>query len=217
MSRIILCACVALLAVLNTPQLFAQTINPQSPQKATPQPQENPFDFIREQLSPSAFDPSLVERVERDPVVRPNPVPAEIAEDPASIPTGTHHHRNTMVDRMAQQQTVASVPHASNAVIEWGLRHPHPPIYIAPMMLRQDCVEGLWCGYGAIRAEACAKQWERLSAQRCRKCKTGDSTGYHNFVVNRYTAGCDSGAQPATTAAKPEVVRTGSVKRPNIK
>ncbi len=214
MCKIILCACVAFLATLNAPQLSAQTLGPQAPQSVTPQPQEYPFDLIREQLSTSALDPTLVEPVERDPVVRPNPVPAEIAAaeiagDPASIPTGTHHHRNTMVDRVAQQQTVASVPLASDAVIDWGFGHPHPPIYIAQIMLRQDCVEGLWCGYGAIRTAACAKQWERLSAQECRKCKTGCG----NAVVNRYTAGCDSCAQPA----KPEVARTGSVKRPNIK
>ena len=217
MSRIILCASVAVLATFSAPQLFAQTLNPQAQQTFTPQPQENPFDSLHEQLSAPAFGPTLIEPAVKDSVVSPSPVRAEIAEDPASIPTGTHHHRNTMVDRMAQQQTVASVPHASNSVIEWGFGHPHPPIYIAQIMLRQDCVEGLWCGYGALRAEACAKQWERLNAQKCRKCKTGCSTGCDNGVVNRYKAGCDSCAQRATTAAKPETVRTVSANSPILK
>lgn len=170
----------------------------------------NPFDILAGQLTQEPAPESTSTPADHSQAVIseepvPNPILVEVSEgqDPASLPVGGHPGRTSLVETMADYDTIASIQNAAIAPVDWchgATRTPNP---VAEVLMRQGCVEGLWDGYAAQRAAECADMWEKLTATKnCRgcgsshrQCQTHD--GGHNArgsrPVNRYvTQACDS-------------------------
>ena len=149
----------------------------------------NPFDFGAELAAPP------VPQVTIDSA---NDAPA----DPSSLPTGIRHNRKrTTVDALVDYATLSGVANASYGGVNWGYGTAKAPNHVANVLLRQECVDGLWASYPAMRAAECELMWRRLTATKncgcgrdgCQSCNSGCAQCGHGTVLNRYAqSGCDS-------------------------
>lgn len=161
----------------------------------------NPFDMLGNAATANQAPPP--------PAVGPVQPQAEISEDPQSLPVGLRHrHRRGIVDTMANYGQVASVPNATHTPVDWCSGATRAPNHVANMLMREQCVQGLWDGYEAQRAAECAHMWAKLTAtRRCHGCghcsKSGCTTGCASGgcasqPINRYQpSSCDGCTQCA--------------------
>ena len=137
-------------------------------------------------IDPAPAPPTQI--VPAQPVLKTDLPQAEITADPTRLPVRTNA---PVVDTMATYGHIAGVPDATATQVDWCYGTAQTPNPVAEVLLRQECVEGLWDGYDAMRAEECALMWSRLTAQK--KCR-GCSKCRPDCTTNRYQT-CDNGCQ----------------------
>lgn len=163
--------------------------------------------LIQPEVGPAMQAPLIPNPFDNAPVEAP-PLPAEVAsdlevgpQDPTSLPTGLRHrHRRSPVDAMVDYATLSGVADASgpHGIVDWGYGQLKAPNHIASILLREECVDGLWDSYPATRAAECELMWKRLTATKrccqgcngCGGCASGCGAG-NCGQVNRYTQSCD--------------------------
>lgn len=187
-------------------------------QAPTPVVVPNPFDFELSSPSPetNAAQNAGVSGVE----LTDSPSLNQSNLDPSSLPVGRHHRRRpNIVDTMADYSMLANTPHAGVTPVDW-CRTNRTPNPIADIILRQECVEGLWAGYPAERAAECARMWEKIHGScnngcpvgPCQPCSVGAGINVSAAsILNRYrqshgrrrakacdrgNASCDAGNAP---------------------
>lgn len=183
---------------------------------------DNPFDYLdaaepvgledesspsdQTQIAPSVnidIAPSIDSEFssEDSVLVRSESAPTQPSPDPHSIPSG----RPTLVDSILTQSSLEGVLDCTESPVDWsmGVRTPNP---VASILLREQCVQGLWNGYDAQRAAECAAMWEKLYGhQRCNYCVApAPACTPKTRPRNRYrerAAGCDtqSGGTPCAS------------------
>ena len=138
------------------------------------------------------------------------------SDDPNSLPVGRHHRQRTVVETIIDHSAAAYVPNASYAPVYWGNQMPQAPNPVAEVMLRQQCVDGLWAGYQAERAQECAAKWEHIAGKHhgCTSCKGAGKPCSTCDVqpVNRYIQSTPSCSDCA--AAQPTPQHVQSAKEP---
>lgn len=149
---------------------------------------DNPFDF----LDSSAFDAPVAEAQELGEESE-DFSPSD--NDPTSLPVGRRHRNRSVVETIVDHSVVQSVPNASFAPVQWNYGQSYNPT--AHVLLREQCVEGLWATYPAQRAAECAAMWNRIHGHHhghgCNSCNNGCTNC--PTAVNRYTqrsGGCDA-------------------------
>lgn len=152
---------------------------------------------------PNPFDFGGVPEAPPTPTYADESAELEDLQDPTSLPTGIRHRRRNAVDAMVDYAVLSGVGQASHGV-HWGYGIPTAPNHIANILVRQECVDGLWDSYPAMRAAECELMWRHLTATKhcgcgggcnsgCQSCQAGCATGgCAHGPRNRYTASCDS-------------------------
>lgn len=142
----------------------------------------NPFDYFAEDLP--SIEPQAVRTYNSqelpseaqsllDENASPNSLssqPEAAAEDPASLPVGLHHRRNSsVVDTIITEAALGNIPHCAMTGVDWGgsLHTPNP---VADWLMREECVNGLWANYPQQRAAECAAMWAHLAGHSCGGC-----------------------------------------------
>ena len=113
----------------------------------------NPFDYFSDQ-------PALEDPVEKGKLTNADQAIPQTHSDPSSLPVARPNR--SMVDTLVDHSTLADVPDASMVPIYWG-EAPHTPNPVAQWLTREQCVQGLWDGYQAQRAQECIAMQARLA------------------------------------------------------
>lgn len=150
---------------------------------------DNPFDFLdapqpEHGLRTEASSPSDTSRSNSP------------ASDPSSLPV-VRHPRQGIVDAIVDHAALDGVMDASQSPVFWtqSAQTPNP---VASILLREQCVQGLWDGYQAERARECAAMWAHLAGHQhcgnaCGSCAAGGcQSGACAGPRNRYREACDS-------------------------
>jgi hypothetical protein len=193
---------------------------------------DNPFDFLSSQPTPAEASPDTY--LPATPIDAQSPIKLDTDDssvgevhadvrgesigDPSSLPVSRNHGRD-IVDTIVDYSVLANVQHASQGPVFWtgAAQTPNP---VAEILLRQQCVDGLWDGYQAQRDAECAAMWANIAGHpRCCQGQCGTAGGCPTCpqpaVVNRYRCGtantacatnCDQGPmssqQPCTQCAQ---------------
>ncbi|MEM7477537.1 MAG: hypothetical protein AAF483_21330 [Planctomycetota bacterium] len=172
---------------------------------------ENPFDDLQRTISEPPPPPQQI--IHGNPPFMLNQ-PTGIT-DPASIPAGQHHHRSSPIIDTMVSASGANMPNSSNAPIDWRQGQCCTPLYVAQILMQQECVDGIWNGYSEMRAAECAKQWRLLTCQKC--CKCGGCFGVNCQPCNRYSNSCDTctgcASRSAAVPAQPNHVTTATAEK----
>ncbi|MCA9125453.1 MAG: hypothetical protein KDB22_00145 [Planctomycetales bacterium] len=125
--------------------------------------------------------------------------------DPQSLRT-SHANRSSVIDAVNALATIEGVSDCRTTPVSWdeAYRTPNP---VASVLLREQCVAGLWDGYEAQRAAECARMWEKIAGHpRCGcACQPSCAAGCApcGVQVNRYLqtpAACDQCNEFASSA-----------------
>lgn len=171
----------------------------------------DPF-AILEQNSDTEAAPSPADAPAAPAQIEPAAEIDTIIPDPSALEAEADS-QSDVVDRIVDQATVDGIPHANLSPIDWNQGVPNAPNHVARVMMRQECVDGLWNGYAQMRAEECAHMWAKLTATK--KCHDGscgkNGCGAHGcgasgcgggHTVNRYTGqGCDGSCADCAASA----------------
>ncbi len=129
--------------------------------------------------------------------------------DPASLPSGVNHA--DPIQQIIENGTLSQFADASAPVAWPGFGAYNPT---ARVMLKNWCVDGLWCTFPAERAEQCAKIQKHLAGhqwfgQHGNACASG-SCSAPSGVVNRYLSApskaCDKLPSCATCQNAPQTI-----------
>ncbi|MCR9293492.1 MAG: hypothetical protein NXI32_12285 [bacterium] len=163
----------------------------------------DPFTFLDDSdgsippLSPEATAAQQAPALEIQPQADMDPS----LTDPKSLPVRTNLPKNSVVDTMVNDDTVASIPNAALQPVDWCYGQMRAPNHVADYLMRQECVNGLWDNYPAQRAAECAHMWKHLTAKKKCRCGHGCNTACGSCPTNRYVSeNCDSCTHCAATA-----------------
>lgn len=117
--------------------------------------------------------------------------------DPSSLSPRDDRHKPTLIDTMANHALLANIPHAAHSHDCWygPCATPNP---VAEVLLRQECVDGLWAGYQAQRAAECAKMWHHLAGRPapcysvCGPCSACSPQPPRNRYLEQHGPACDT-------------------------